>query len=65
MLRLLLYIVLAYIVWKVIQVVSRVMSTSHHQGEDPFANQPPPKPQQTFKDVKDADFEELPPDDKK
>ena len=65
MLRLLLYLVFAYIVWKVIQIVSRILSTSRHEGEDPFANQPPQKPQQTFKDVRDANFEELPPNDKK
>ncbi len=65
MLRFLLYLVFAYMAWKIVQVVSRIMSSSRHQGEDPFANQPPRKPQQTFKDVKDADFEELPPDEKK
>lgn len=65
MFRLLVYLALGYMIWKIVQIVARNMSSSRHNDEDVFANQSPKKPPQMFKDVKDADFEELPPDDKK
>ena len=65
MIRFLLFLFLVYIIWKIIQVVSRVMSGSRSDHENVFGSQPTPKKTQTFKDVQDAEFEELPPDDKK
>jgi hypothetical protein len=54
-----------YIIWKVVQVVMRSIAKSRRNQEDLFAKHTPDKPLQTFKDVQDADFEELPPDEKK
>ncbi len=65
MLRLLLYLVFAYLIWKIIQIVSRAMSAPPRDKEDVFTQRPEPKKPETFKDIKDADFEELPPDEKK
>lgn len=65
MFRLLLYLVLAYVIWKVIQIFSRSASNSRRDSGDVFGNRPPRKPEKDFKDVQDADFEELPPDEKK
>ena len=65
MLRLLFYLVLGYVVWKIIQVVSRVMSAPPRDSGNVFSQRPGEKKSETFKDVKDADFEELPPDEKK
>jgi hypothetical protein len=63
--RVILFLLFGFILWRVIQIILRAMANSRRHQEDLFANQPREKPQQTFKDVKDADFEELPPDDKK
>lgn len=63
--RLLLYLVIGYFVWKVIQVVLHSMSSSRRDGGDVFTKHPAQNNTDTFKDVKDADFEELPPDEKK
>ncbi len=65
MLRVILYLVFAYLVWRIIRIVSRTMSAPRHDEEDVFAQHPEAKKPETFKDVKDADFEELPPEDKK
>jgi hypothetical protein len=64
-LRLLFYLVIGYVVWKVIQVVVRGMSSSHRDGGNVFTKRPAQNTTDTFKDIKDADFEELPPDEKK
>lgn len=64
MFRFFLFLMLGYVIWRVIRIVGRTMSNSRRKEGDVFANQPPQKPPQTFKDVKDADFEELPSDDK-
>ena len=63
--RLLLYFVIGYFVWKVIQVVLRSMSSARREGGDVFPRRPTQNKPDTFKDIKDADFEELPPDEKK
>jgi len=54
-----------YIVWRVIQIVLRVLANAGRHRKDVTSGGPTPKPPQTFKDVQDADFEELPPDEKK
>ncbi|MEK9138081.1 MAG: hypothetical protein AAB393_13225 [Bacteroidota bacterium] len=65
MFRFLLYLVFGYLIWKIIQIVARRISSSRREHEGIFGNRPPQQPSQTFKDVQDAEFEELPPDDKK
>jgi hypothetical protein len=54
-----------YIIWRVIQIVLRVLANAGRHRDDVSSGGPTPKPPQTFKDVQDADFEELPPDEKK
>jgi hypothetical protein len=63
--RFLLYLAIAYFLWMVIRVILRSISSSRRRDEDPLANAPPQKPVEKFKDVQDAEFEDLPPDDKK
>lgn len=63
--KLLLYLVIGYFVWKVIQVISNIMARSRRGEGDVSASYPAQKKADTFKDIKDADFEELPPDGKK
>ena len=65
MFRLLFYLAFGYLVWRFIQVVMRSMSNSSRDQGDTFASRGPQKPPQNFKDVQDAEFEELPPDEKK
>ena len=64
--RLFLWLVLGYIIWKVIQVVMRGMSNPRPRG-GVFTNQPPPQqePPKKFTDIEDADFEDIPPEGKK
>jgi hypothetical protein len=63
--RLFLYLALGYVIWKVIQIFSRSASNSRRDSGSVFGNRPPQKTEKDFKDVQDADFEELPPDKKK
>ena len=62
--RLLFYLVLGYVIWKIIQVALRAIASPPREGGSVFGQRPDQK-KETFKDVKDADFEELPPDEKK
>lgn len=63
--RLLLWLILAYVVWKIIQIVTRTMGTSRSRG-DVFGDQPPEKDQpKKYSNIEDADFEDLPPEGKK
>jgi len=63
--RFFLWMVLGYVVWKVIQIVMRTMSSSRPR-EDVFTNQTLPKnAPKKFSNVEDADFEDLPPEEKK
>ena len=41
------------------------MSAPPRDRPDVFSQSPEQKKKETFKDIKDADFEELPPDEKK
>lgn len=65
MLRLLFYLVVGYVVWKIVQAVAQAMSAPPRDRPDVFSQSPEQKKKETFKDIKDADFEELPPDEKK
>ncbi len=65
MFKFLVYIMFGYMIWKIVQIVSRNRSSSRRDQEDIFSNQPQQEPPKAFKNVQDADFEELPPDDKK
>jgi hypothetical protein len=64
--RLLLYIAIGYIIYRIIQVTLRILSSGRERRReiDPFASHTPPdKPLKDFKDVKDADFEDIAPKD--
>jgi hypothetical protein len=63
--RFLLFVFLGFIVWKVIQIFSRSSGNRRQRGPDPFAGGFPSSQTGGYKDIKDADFEELPPDEKK
>ena len=63
--RLLFYLVIGYFVWKVIQVVLQSMTHSRRNEGGAPAKHPGQDKADAFKDIKDADFEELPPDEKK
>ncbi|MEW6511456.1 MAG: hypothetical protein AB1428_10895 [Bacteroidota bacterium] len=60
--RLLLWGMIAYIAFRIIQLTMRIMSSGRRRGgEDPFASPPPQPPSEQFKNIEDADFEDLTP----
>jgi hypothetical protein len=63
MFRLILYFFLGYLVWRVVQIVVRIMSNARSDNHQSVHNGS--TTQQTtatpFSNVKDADFEDLPP----
>ena len=63
MFRLVLYFFMGYLVWRVVQIVLRIMSNA--RGDKHESVHSASTTQQTtsapFPDVKDADFEDLPP----
>jgi hypothetical protein len=65
--RWLLYAALTFIVVRIVQATLRIIHDgSESRGEDPLRSAPPPPPvRDDFKDAKDADFVELPPEEKK
>jgi hypothetical protein len=63
--RLLFYLVFGYLIWKVIQIVVHSMSGPRRPHDETSTRPPARNKAETFKDIKDADFEELPPDEKK
>ena len=65
MFRIFVYIVFGYMIWKIVQIISRNRSSARPDQEDILANHPQQDPPQAFKNAQDADFEELPPDEKK
>jgi hypothetical protein len=56
---------LAFIVWKMFQINARSGGRQRQNDPDPFAGGFPSPKGGEYKDIKDADFEELPPDEKK
>ena len=63
MFRLILYLVVGYFIFRVVQLAGRMMSTGRRTDSD--AQPPPPAPHiEDFKDVKDADFIDITPKDK-
>jgi hypothetical protein len=58
-----LYLVIGYIIWKVIQIAARSLGNSRNRPGVDFDQQQRTTPQK-FKDIQDAEFEELPPDKK-
>jgi hypothetical protein len=58
MLRLLLWLVLAWIVWKVVQSLTGTPKDQAGSRHD----SPPPSPKPPFRDIEDATFEDLTPD---
>lgn len=67
MIRVLLYLLIGFIVWKIVQLVSRSLSRGGRTrpGVDdlPGASRQPGA--QGFRNIQDAEFEELPPDTNK
>jgi hypothetical protein len=60
-----LWLVLGYVVWKIVQIVLRSIGNSRPRN-DVLGEQPPSKsPPKKFSNVEDADFEDLPPDGKR
>ena len=63
--RLMLWLILGYVAWKIVQIVLRSISNSRPRG-DVLGEQPPSKnAPKKFSNVEDADFEDLPPDGKR
>jgi hypothetical protein len=67
LLRAVIYAFLAYILVRILQATGRVMRNSREarRQEPPNPAPPPPAAKKDFKDVRDADFVELPPEAKK
>lgn len=63
LLRLLLWGMVAYIAYRIVQITMRIMSGGrrHPPREDPFASTPPKPPSERFKNIQDADFEDITP----
>jgi hypothetical protein len=56
--RVILYVIVGYFIYRVVQVAGRIMSP----GKRPESPTPPPGPHvQDFKDIKDADFIDITP----
>jgi hypothetical protein len=61
--RVILYVMVGYFIYRVIQVAGRLMSTGRRREDD--QRKPPPEPHiPDFKDIKDADFIDITPKDK-
>lgn len=60
--RLILFILLGYVVWRLVQTVLRIMGRSSGRTGDTVQEPPAQKqtPSSGFTDVKDAHFEDLP-----
>ena len=61
--RLILYVMVGYFIYRVVQVAGRIRSTGKR---DEFEGQPPPPEPHVpdFKDIKDADFIDITPKEK-
>lgn len=64
MVRFLFYLLLGYFILWILQTVVRILSVARSTRQRPPSNQPDKKAAEMFKDVQDAEFEELPPDEK-
>jgi hypothetical protein len=62
MIRFILFLILFYIIYKVLQYFLRALTTSSKNSQDSFKRNPPEKSK--YKDVEEADFREINPDDK-
>ena len=51
MLRLLFYLVVGYVVWKIVQAVAQAMSAPPRDRPDVFSQSPEQKKKETFKDI--------------
>lgn len=61
--RMILYVMVGFFIYRVVQLVSRMRSTGRHGSDD----DPPARPEPhipDFKDVKDADFIDITPKEK-
>jgi hypothetical protein len=57
--RMILYVMVGYFIYRLVQVAGRIMSSGGRHNESPT---PPPEPHiQDFKDIKDADFIDITP----
>ncbi len=58
--RLILYVMVGYFIYRVVQLAGRVRPTGRH--DDSTGHTPPPEPHiPDFKDIKDADFIDITP----
>jgi hypothetical protein len=63
LLRVILWAMVAYIAYRVVQLTMRIMSSGKRKPpeDDPFAPGPPKPPSERFKNIEDADFEDITP----
>lgn len=63
LLRMIMWAIIAYIAYRIVQLTMRIMSGGRKSSvdEDPFANAPPKPPSERFKNIQDADFEDITP----
>ncbi|HXX64355.1 MAG TPA: hypothetical protein VEO56_11230 [Bacteroidota bacterium] len=63
LMRVILYAMVGYFVYRLIQVTSRVLSSNRRDRPGPQGtmNAPPKKPAEPFRDIKDADFIDITP----
>lgn len=60
MLRLFLYAILGFILWRMVRVAMRMMQTPRRRDSvDPFAASPHPRKKSDMGDIQDADFEDI------
>jgi hypothetical protein len=62
MLRFILWLILLYFLWRFLRVLIPIVWRVLRKNEKPYESPPQegsPKPTFTFKDVKDADFQEI------
>jgi hypothetical protein len=63
LLRLILWAMVAYIAYRVVQLTMRIMSSGKRTPpeDDPFASGSHKPPSERFKNIEDADFEDITP----
>jgi len=63
MFKIIVWAFVGYFLFRVVQLVLRIMSNNNRNRTepDPFASAPPTPPVQTFKNIEDADFEDITP----
>ena len=66
MVRTFLLVLLVFVVWRMMRTVFRVMSSSKRDsGKTRSQSEARKPPEEKFRDIQDADFEDLPPEKKR